>query len=258
MTTDSIKVNAVEKALKILLLLSTHGQGLGTGEISEELGFSLPTASRLLSTLSKYEFVRKSDPGKKYILSRSAGDIGQVALSHMGSQLIPIARPFIEALRDTTRESTMLEVMEGDNALIILRANGSHLVSIMVGKRTVVPVHVSAGGKAILAYSSQEVVNNFLKRRLPHFTPETKTEPQTLKRELEKIRETGIACSLGDYNVNVHAFGAPIFGADKKPVAAIVITMPTFRSESHERSELTASLKETARKISEQLSLHGL
>lgn len=258
MATEPNKANAVEKALKILLLLSTREKGLSTGEISDELGFTLPTASRLLNLLAKHEFVRKSDPGKKYILGKSAIDIGKVAFRHMGSQLVPIARPFIDELRDTIKESAMVEVMEGENILIITRANGPHVVNIMVGEGTLIPAHVSAGGKAILAFSSKDIINNFLKKRLPRFTTETVTDPAELKKQLADIRRTGIAYALGDYNLDVHAFGAPILNSEKKVIAAVTVTMPAFRAADHQQSDLVAALKKTALMISEQLTIYDL
>lgn len=258
MTTEPNKANAVEKALKILLLLSTREKGLSTGEISEELGFTLPTASRLLNTLAKHAFVRKSDPGKKYILGKSAADIGKVAFRHMGSELAPIARPFVDELRDTVKESAMIEVLEGDHTLIITRANGPNVVNIRVGEGTLIPAHVSAGGKALLAFSPDEVITKFLKKPLPRFTEETAADPDELKKQLADIRRTGVAHALGDYNLDVHALGAPILNSKKKVIAAVTVTMPAFRAADHKQSDLIAALKKTARKISGQLKSYDL
>lgn len=250
-STDSF--NSVEKALKILVTLTLCEEGLGTGEISEQLGFSMPTVSRLLNVLSKHGFVRKSALEKKYVLGSSAFDMGRRAYKHIGAQLIPIARPLIESLRDEIEESTMLEVLKGDHTIIIYRVNGPHVVDIFVGEGTMIPAHVSAGAKAILAFSPPKTLDGILKNKLPRYTPKTITHPEELKKEFNEIRKRGVAFANGEYNLDVMAAGAPIFDHKKRPVAAVVVTMPEYRSSDHKQSRIPSLLKNTAASISKLL-----
>ncbi len=53
MKKDTEKLNAVEKALKILQIQKNYEEGLGTDEISKELNFTMQTVSRLLNDLSR-------------------------------------------------------------------------------------------------------------------------------------------------------------------------------------------------------------
>lgn len=251
-------LNSVEKVLKILLVLAKHEEGMATGEISEELGFTKPTVSRLLQTLSKHDFVRRNPLGKKYVLGRSAFDIGRSAYGHMGSQLASIAEPYIDALRDSVGESAVLEIMAGMNAMLVCRANGPHIVGIFPRVGTMIPAHVSPGAKAILAFCPPEIVDNILKPKLHCYTPKTVTDPEVLKKSFKEIRRKGVALAFGEYNIDVNAIGAPVFNHEKKPVAAVVITMPVYRTKHHNRSKLVYLLKETAAKISDQLLQHGI
>jgi DNA-binding IclR family transcriptional regulator len=258
MTPSSTKANAVEKALKILLVLSNNEHGLGTGELSDELGFTLPTVSRLLNTLAKHDFVRKSTSGNKYVLGQSALHIGRNAFRHLGTQLIPIVKPYIEEIRDHVKESAMLEVLRGNNAIIIQRSNGPHVIDIMIGEGTMIPAHVSAAGKAILAFSPPETIRDFLKKPLPRFTPKTQVDPADLKKTFEEIRRTGVSPAHGEYNPDVYALGAPVFDKDRHPIAGIVITMPAFRWRLHDPSELETFIRTKARAVTEQIIRLGL
>jgi DNA-binding IclR family transcriptional regulator len=253
MRPQSTNLNSVEKALKLLLILTARDEGMGTGELSEELGFSMPTVSRLLHILSRHDFIRRNPATKKYVLGKSALDIGRFAYRHIGSQLVPIARPYIDTLRDTVKESAVLEVMAGDSAMLAYRANGPHVVGILLKVGTIIPAHVSPGAKAILAFCPPETVDGILKRELLRYTSKTITDPRVLRKNLEKIRRKGVAFAFGEYNIDVNAMGAPIFNHEKKPVAAIVITMPVYRAKYHKQSKLVSLLKETAAKISNQL-----
>jgi DNA-binding IclR family transcriptional regulator len=258
MSRDAVKepstgFNSVEKALKVLLLLTPHSEGLGTSELSEKLGFTLPTVSRLLHILAKHDFVQKHPGGKKYVLGKAALDIGRFAHKHIGSQLAAIARPHIDALRDAVEESAILEVMAGDNAYLAYRANGPHAVGIAVTTGMTVPAHVSPGTKAILAYSSADVTDRILAGGLHRFTSKTITDPEAFKRNLREVRRKGIAFASGEYNLEIAAIGAPVFNRERKPVAAVVITMPSYRVRDHRQPELVSHIKETAQKISAQL-----
>lgn len=258
MTSNSTKANAVEKALKILMVLSIHERGLGTGELSDKLGFTLPTVSRLLNTLSKHDFVRKSPTGNKYVLGQSALHIGRNAFRHLETQLIPIVKPFIDEMCNHIKESAMLEVLRGDNTIIIQRSNGPHVIDIMIGEGTMIPAHVSAAGKSIMAFSPPDTIDAFLRKPLPRFTPKSVVEPVDLRRQFDEIRRTGVAPAHGEYNLDVYALGAPIFDKDQHPLAAIVITMPAFRWNLHDQTELESLIKAKAKAITKQIVKHGL
>ncbi len=251
-------LNSAEKVLKILLVLAKHEEGVATGELSEELKFTKPTVSRLLQTLSKHDFVRRNPSGKKYVLGKSAFDIGRSAHGHLAYQLASIAGPHIDALRDSVGESAVLEVMADGNAMLVYRANGPHMVGIFPKVGTLIPAHVSPGAKAILAFSPPEIVDNILKPKLHRYTPQTVTDPEVLKRAFKEIRRKGVALAFGEYNIDVNAMGAPVFDHERKPVAAVVITMPVYRTKHHEQSKLVSLLKGTAARISHQLLQHGM
>ena len=162
MKNKSDSLNSVEKALRVLSTLTLREEGLGTGELSDQLGFSMPTVSCLLNVLSKHDYVRKGPAGIKYVLGKSAFDVGRFASRHISSQLVSIARPCIDVLRDTVEESTMLEVMEGDSMLITYRASGPHVACILVKARTMIPLHASPGGKAMLAFSPPKSIGSIV------------------------------------------------------------------------------------------------
>jgi len=247
-------LNSAEKVLKVLMVLADHEQGMGTGELSEELGFTKPTASRLLHLLLKHGFARKVPAGNKYVLGKSALDLGKLADRQIGAQLVPIAKPCIDMLRDSVEESAILEILSGDNALPIYRANGPHVVGIWLKPGTLIPAHVSPGAKAILAFSPPETVNRILKKTMLRYTPKTITEAKRFKETFKEIREKGVAFAFGEYNIDVNTLGAPIFNHEKKPVAAVVISMPAYRTRHHQQSKLVSLLKKTAAKISNQLA----
>ena len=253
-----VNFNSVEKALKLITTLAAHDEGMGTGELSEKLGFSKPTVSRLLSILHEHGFVRRGLSARKYTLGSSALDIGKAAYKHIAFHLVTIAESYLKNLRDTVKESALLEVMAGDSTILIYRANGPSTVGVLLRVGTKLPLHVSAGAKAILAFSPPEIVESILKKKLTRFTPKTITNPKVLKKNLKEIGHRGVAFCHGEYDLDVNAIGAPIFDHKKKPVAAVVITMPVYRAKYQNQSEMISLLKGVAANISDQLFRYGI
>lgn len=245
--------SSIEKALRIIRLLANHYEGLGTIEISEQLGLSTSTASRMLILLAKEDFVRKNPVGKKYVLGNTILEIGRFYQRHLGSQLIPISRPYIDALRDTVEESAILEIMTNEGMVILYRASGPNVISVSVKAGTIVPLHISPGARAILAFSPPEVVDRYLKIELPKYTAKTITDREKLKKSFKEIREKGVAFASGEYNIELNSMGAPVFNREKKPIAAVVVTMPRYRAKLHKKEDLVSYVKETASKISKQV-----
>ena len=62
----SDKLNAVEKALEILLTFTKTSDALGNGEISRLTGFHKATTSRILSTLVSYGALDHDEETRKY------------------------------------------------------------------------------------------------------------------------------------------------------------------------------------------------
>ena len=97
------------------------------------------------------------------------------------------------------------------------------------------------------------MVEEHLSAQLPVFTSKTITDPEALKRQYRRIRETGLGYDHEEYDLEVDAVSAPIFNHQGKPVAAVVIIAPSYRMDSGAGSKTVALLKETAAEISARL-----
>lgn len=245
---------SVEKALEVLMAFTPSNQEAGTVALSQKLGYHKSTVSRLLHVLERHGFVSKNAKTEKYQLGPSAFDIGRAVFQSLDPHLITIAQPYIEDLRDSVEESIGLEVMLGNSTVMAYHARVLRYVRVILNIGARLPVHVSAGAKAILAFSPPKIADNLLKRKLRRFTPNTITDSRVLKRRLNGFRRQGFATDFGELDINIHAIAAPIFDHEKKPIAAVVIAALPDRMKSHLKSNnMTLLLKETAAKISAEL-----
>src|SRR5262249_29045002 len=81
-----------------------------------------------------------------------------------------------------------LEVLMGDQVLILDELVGGHVVAAMPSLGTRWPAHATSTGKVLLAYLPEADLSAWLGRRLDAWTARTIVEPGTLVRELARVR----------------------------------------------------------------------
>jgi DNA-binding IclR family transcriptional regulator len=246
--------SSVQKAIEILLSFTTSGKEIRTLELSQRLNLHKSTVSRLLHILAHYGLLRQDKKTKKYVLGKSALDLGIAAQRYIDSQLIVAAQSSLNELRDRLGELVSLEVISGKSSTVVCHAASTLGVQVSsnIGQR--LPVYAVAGAKSILAFLPHEEADGLIgRKKLTPYTPNTITDPKAFKLHLEEIRKQGFSIDRGEYYSDVHAIGAPVFNADGRPIAAVVMPVPAYRMEAHLRSNGPALVKKTAAKISATL-----
>jgi DNA-binding IclR family transcriptional regulator len=252
-TSNSDKHNAIEKALFIMKLFNPTNQELGTVEVSKILGYNKATVSRTLLLLTQHGFLEQNPINKKFKLGPAILSLGLVLSRSLKADLVHIAKPHIDALRDRYQESVVLEVLSTKHVVIAYISEGPKRIRLAGEIGDIVPVYAASGAKAILAYSSLEVRNNLLDQKFKRLTPNTITDPEVLMGQFEGIREKGVAFDIGEDNIDINAIGAPILNIEERPVAAVVVAGFSKNIDVSENSEMVKAVKKTALTISKQL-----
>jgi DNA-binding IclR family transcriptional regulator len=92
------------------------------------------------------------------------------------------------------------------------------------------PLHCTAMGKTLLAFSEQELKSQVLSGKLDSFTEYTITDPTILAEELEKIRKNGYAIDREEITRGIVCVAAPIINHKKEVVASISVTFLSYLS----------------------------
>ena len=250
---DEGKHTAIEKALNILMAFAPYNQEMSTTELSDKLGFHKATVSRTLQVLTRYGFLMQNPQTKKYILGGALIQLGGLAGQSFNGAFVQFARPYIDELRATLRETVALEVMAGENSYMAYIAEGPQRVRIAASVGEMLPRHAAAGAKAILAFSSPDVQNQIKSWTMKGLTPNTIVDPTQFLRHLQTIRNDGVAIDNEEIDRGVSAVGAPIFGHEGRPIAAVVVVGPSQRIAIDKKAEIVHLLKAAAAKISDQL-----
>lgn len=255
--------NAIEKALDILMAFTPNNRELGTVDLGQKTGFHLSTVNRTLKILAKKQFLEQNPITKKFALGPSVFGLFDAITEYPNEKLIPVAIPFLNELRDKIEETVLLEVMPDATGIVLYTAHARRPMIIQVSTGRIVPIHASAGCKAIIAFFEPHEIEMLLqKKKMQRWTKNTITEPFKLKRHLSQVKKDGIAFSREEIDEGINGIGAPIFNHSDRPVASAVIVGPSSRVKCTHKSHLVVELKKTVSKISSQLfhpdSMNGI
>ncbi|WAL63390.1 IclR family transcriptional regulator [Amycolatopsis cynarae] len=193
---------------------------LGTSELARRTGMPKSSAHRLLGHLVRQGLLERRDGSVR--LGLKLFEVGQVAIGQRG--LADAARPYLADLREATRNTVHLAILEGTEVvyLDITRGPDAPALPSRIGGRF--PAHATAVGKAILAHSPEDVVETVISAGLPRIGPRTLTAPGLLRRQLAKVYEEGTAYDREESGPGVVCVASPVLDNSGLARAAISIS----------------------------------
>ncbi len=244
-------IQSVDRAARILKVLASGPRRLGVSEIADRLDLTRPTVHGLLQTLQAHGFVEQDRDSDKYQLGAGLLQLGNSYLDL--NELRSRALLHAERLASRADAAVRVGVMHGASVVVVHHVfrPDSTLQILEVGAE--LPLHASALGKAMLAYSPDEAIDDLLTEPLSRLTSRTLT-PGALREELNDIRERGFAREKDEAILGESSIAAPIFDHSGHAVGAIGIVGDTDRIMPRGPSrQLASAVTEAARGISREL-----
>ena len=126
-------------------LFSDSRQESSISQISKELGLGISTTYRLLGTLKYKNYIEQNPQNLKYKLGSEFLNKAFL-VSFRETNIIKKSIPYLENLRDFTKESLSLAVLDGTNIVYIAKVDSYELLrtNIEVGRKF--PAHKTALG----------------------------------------------------------------------------------------------------------------
>jgi IclR family KDG regulon transcriptional repressor len=185
--TQADKVKSVTKVLDILEHLGAAQGVVSVSDLARATGLNVSTVFRLLQTLMARGYVEQERSNRGYFLGPRIFQMGSAYLQ--GSDLATIARPHLEALRDTVGETAYLVMFSQGEIVQLCKADGKQAVSAAIRSMVREPAYCTATGKVLLSALSAEELDKYVQTvALQSFTPQTLTSKVELKREIAKVR----------------------------------------------------------------------
>jgi DNA-binding IclR family transcriptional regulator len=114
------------------------------------------------------------------------------------------------------------------------------------GRRT--KLHCTSNGKVFIAFAKGPI-----EEPLEALTPRTITDPAALRAQIEEVRRTGWAFTMGELEEGLHAVAVPIFDSMGRCRAALSVAGPSYRMPEDRLPEIARMEKEAAREIEARL-----
>jgi IclR family transcriptional regulator, KDG regulon repressor len=239
---DRNSVQAVERAVDLLLALAAAPQPPTLRDLSGELGVSPSTVLRLLTALEKKGLVEREPATRRFglgvrVLALAAGRSRQADLHSR-------ALPHMRALRNRSGETVILQVLAGNQHVCVAEVEGLHEVRRRIEVGQVFPVDRGTTAKVFQAY--HDIGSRTREQEGP-------ASPDGLPRTLTEIRAAGYSVGIEEREPGGSAMSAPVFDAEGRVWAALTIAAPAQRFGPEEMRPLAEPLKAAARAISLEL-----
>ena len=241
-------IQSVDRAIRVLTALQ-GARRMSLSELATRLDLAPSTTHGIVRTLVEHGMVVQERGSSRYQLGPAVLRLGNVYLDTL--ELRSKTIPWAEDLARRSGMAVRTGVLLVDDVVIIHhepRPDGSRQMP-EVG--IVIPVHVSALGKAMLAFLPDEAQRVLSSGPLRSMTGETLTSPADLQAQLEQVRLTGIAVEQDEAVIGESAVASPVFDSWGTAVGAIGVVIASGGEVSNH--EVRDAVRETARALSREL-----
>lgn len=249
------EIGSLVKAFALLQIFSPDVPRVTITQAAELAHLTRPTARRILLTCVGQEFMQTD--GREFWLTPKVMRLGFGYLSTL--PYWDIAQPHLRELADAVNDSCSMATLDGHEVVYILRVPVRRaMITLNVGSR--LPAHATSLGKALVAFSDDETISQFLAAApFEALTPHTITEADSLREELERVRQRGYATSDGERELGVCSAAAPVFSRPGRALAAINVSANSVRvSHTTLVKDYVPHLLHAANKISTELGFTGM
>jgi len=251
-------VKSVRTALRVFEEVAAC-QPVGLSELSRRLDVPKASVQRALTTLAGVGWLRHdvNQPGLWVVTARFS------VLADASPSVIAArdaARPLLRSLREKAGGASGFFVLDGDR-MVMLAGPEESTLRAQQSAQGLLPVHVSAAGRAILSHLPDDKVDEVLQRVLPAPGGDAdegdgpRREPDGsvgahVRQSILDARRDGYAVVQGEYVDDLGVVGAAVVDGDGAPVAGLAVMVPVDRLLDGDGPELGALVVRAAQSVS--------
>jgi DNA-binding IclR family transcriptional regulator len=252
-------LQSVVKSFTLIDALVEAGEA-SAATLAEELGEPRSSVYRMLATLQQIDVVEAGSRRGLYRPGLGLIQLGGSVLTRFDER--QLVKPVLDRLRAETKETVHLCLRRGLQAVFIERLQGERAHTLAVKLGGLLPLHVGASPRALLAFESDSFWDEYFAATTVE--PWTSTAPATeaeLREILHEVRRTGVSFSDEDVVVGVATVGAPIFdhrGAVRAALAFNLLPEALRRARQQYVELARAASAEASRAFGYDLDAKGL
>ncbi|QXI26570.1 IclR family transcriptional regulator [Pseudomonas vanderleydeniana] len=194
------RVPALARGLGVLGMFSARTRSLSMQEIAAQLGVTPSAVYRILFTLTDMGYLNKRN--NQYELGARVISDG---FSYLASRdIVEVAMPHLNELRDRTSLSCHLSIREQTDSLYLYRAFAAQRLSVNIPIGTRIPCHCTAMGRVLLTgLGTAQIAALYQQVRLDDYpSPAPRTLPALLQM-VEQDRQQAVLLHRSDYSTAI-------------------------------------------------------
>ena len=214
-------------------------------DVTQEMGLPWATVHRIISHLTKANFLRRDPETKRYEIGPALWFAGATYMAN--HRVLRAALPYLHKAEQIEGIAVQLAERVHNQAVAIYSAQpyATDISKAQYGYHF--PLHCGSKGRVLLAFEEPEFVKQYLRRPLERLTELTITDPDALRDDIQKIRQNGYSVTIADVQPFTGSIAAPIRDASGGVVACICfITRKTLLQNDNRREEMVEHLLHAA------------
>jgi DNA-binding IclR family transcriptional regulator len=243
-------IPSLERTIRILEYLAGEQSPRNVTEISKALGLPKNSVFRIGRTMLAFGYLEEEE--KAFRISPKFFSLAYKGLR--SGNLFLQAHDAMQDLREEFNETVMLGALHGNSITILEVLPSFEFIRFQVEPGHQVPLHASAPGKAMVAFSSPQTQNELLDNMsFTRYTDKTIPGKQALRAAMDRILKDGYATDEGEEVKNIHCIASPVFDNRGYAIASIWVSGPWFRLTVEKFPQIGKSVLQHALAVSRRL-----
>ncbi|MDF1717004.1 MAG: IclR family transcriptional regulator [Antarcticimicrobium sp.] len=248
---DRYIVPGLVRGLRVLGAFTPKRKEMTLSELARELGLSRSAAFRTVYTLAQMGFLLQDPRGKSYSLGPAVLRLGYGYMATR--ELVEIALPELERLRDETDWSAHLGVRDGDRVLYMLRIPSRMGMGSIVHVGSRLPAASTTMGRVLLADLDEDTMIALYRDRGADAAPGRAVRGQAeVLAQWRRDRDSETIEQIGSFEAGIASVAAPVRDMSGRVIAAINATIANDGSGAIP-AEIREAVHQTGRRISRLL-----
>jgi DNA-binding IclR family transcriptional regulator len=242
---------SVDLVLSMVELLAAKKRSYAMSDIAREMGISKSRTHRHLRALMRHGYVVQDAETERYAIGTKLLAIGETVRDRF--DVLAATQSEIGRLRDETGQTVTVSTLIDDAVVVLELLRGKTVVEFGVRPGSTLDFHASAHGLVALAFGPPRLAEKVLARHLKAWTASTLTDPDKLRKQIDKVRAQRWATAADQFLVGVNTLAVPIFDFRNEWRGTIAIVGATqfirARPSDEQIAQVSASATEASRRL---------
>jgi DNA-binding IclR family transcriptional regulator len=246
-------IGSAQRALRVLEVVASAGDGITAKAVARRAGFKLSTTYHLLNTLVHEGYLIRLAHGGGFGLGYKVGGLYQRLCAEL--EVDQTMRDELNALHRSAEAPAYYTVLRDTDLVVAAVADSaSYPRATPIGFGFHEAAHATAFGKVLLAGLTTRRRREYLAGAgMPRLTDRTRVQARDLETELAHVRRAGIALDIEEFQPELACVSAPVLDADEKVAGAVAFSVPA-RTFPARRWELERAARAGAARFSRLLA----